>query len=185
VSKFEEKTLRSKQIYEGRVFDVRVDRVRLSNGSETGREVVVHGGGASVVALDGDKNIYLVRQWRYPFGRELLEIPAGKLDRGEEPKECALRELMEETGMRAGRLVDLGEFYATPAYCTEVLHIYLALDLEEAGQDLDDGEFLDVVKMPFDTAFKMAVRGEIRDAKTQIGLLKAFFRLNKENMNIL
>ncbi len=180
MSNFEEKKLESKQIYEGRVFDVCVDRVRLPNGREAGREVVVHGGGASVVALDSAGNIYLVRQWRYPFGTELLEIPAGKLDRGEKPEACALRELSEETGMRAGKLVDLGEFYATPAYCTEVLHIYLALDLEEAGQSLDDGEFLDVVKMPFEAALQMAIRGEIRDAKTQIGLLKAFFWLNKE-----
>lgn len=180
MSKFEEKTLDSKKIFEGRVFGVRVDRALLPDGRETRREVVEHSGGASIVALDGENNIYLVRQWRYPFGAEILEIPAGKLGPGEDPKACALRELSEEAGMRAGSLVDLGEFYATPAYCTEVLHIYLALDLTPTEQNLDDGEFLDVVKMPFDAALKMAVSGEIHDAKTQIGILKTFFWLNKE-----
>ena len=186
LSKFEEKTLDSKTIYEGRVFNMRVDRALLPDGREVSREVVEHGGGASVVALDNDGNVYLVRQWRYPFGAELLEIPAGKLDPGENPAECALRELCEEAGVAAGRLVDLGEFYATPAYCTEVLHIYLALNLKETGQNLDDGEFLDVVKIPFSKALDMAIAGDIIDAKTQIGLLKAFFWLNKgNNVNIL
>lgn len=186
MSKFRETTLDSRQIYEGRVFSVRVDRALLPDGREVSREVVVHNGGAGVVALDSEDNVCLVRQWRYPFGAELLEIPAGKLDRGEEPKECALRELAEETGMRAGRIVNLGAYYGTPAYCTEVLHIYLALDLTETGQHLDDGEFLDVVRMPFLQALDLAIKGEIRDAKTQIGLLKAFFWLNKgKNVNIL
>lgn len=186
MSKFEEKTLYSKKIYEGRVFDVRIDRALLPDGREVSREVVEHNGGASVVALDGEGNVYLVRQWRYPFGAELLEIPAGKLDPGEDPQACALRELSEEAGMTAGRLIHLGAFYATPAYCTEVLHIYLALDLLSTGQNLDDGEFLDVVKIPFSQALEMAIKGEIMDAKTQIGLLKAFFWLNKgNNVNIL
>jgi len=179
VSKFREKTLEKKQIYEGRVFDVRVDRALLPDGREVSREVVVHGGGASVVALDGENNVYLVRQWRYPFETEMLEIPAGKLNRGEDPHSCALRELSEEAGVAAGRLVDLGAYYPTPAYCTEVLNIYLALDLTETGQKLDDGEFLDVVKMPFEQALGLALDGKICDAKTQIGLLKAFFWLNE------
>ncbi len=186
VSKFEEKTLDSKTIFKGRVFNVREDRALLPDGREARREVVEHGGGASVVALDAGCNVYFVRQWRYPFGAELLEIPAGKLDADEDPAECARRELCEEAGVAAGRLVDLGEFYATPAYCTEVLHIYLALDLKETEQNLDDGEFLDVVKIPFKKALTMAVNGEIIDAKTQIGLLKTFFWLNKgKNVNIV
>jgi ADP-ribose pyrophosphatase len=180
--KFKEKTLFQKTIFEGRVFDVRLDRAELPDGREVSREVVLHNGGASVVALDGEKNIYLVRQWRYPFAAELLEIPAGKLDPGENPEDCALRELAEETGLNAGRLVDLGAVYATPAYCTEVLHIYLALDLEKTVQHLDDGEFLDVVKMPFYEAFDAALCGEIRDSKTQIGLLKTYFWLNKNEI---
>lgn len=185
MSRFEEKTVSSKTIYQGRVFDVHLDGVLLPDGREASREVVLHGGGASVVALDSRGFTYMVRQWRYPFHTELLETPAGKLGEGEDPQDCALRELQEETGMAAGRILKLGEYYATPAYCSEALHIFLALDLEQKAQNLDDGEYLEVVKMPFEEAFYMAINGEIKDAKTQIGLLKTYYWLkNKENGTI-
>jgi len=181
LSNFEEKTVSSATIFSGKVFDVHLDRALLPDGREVGREVVLHNGGASIVALDAQGCVYLVRQWRYPFAAELLEIPAGKLGEGEDPRECALRELKEETGMVAGRMVPLGDYYATPAYCSEVLHIFLALDLEKSQQCLDDGEFLEVVKMPFWDAFELVMDGEIKDAKTQIGILKASFWLKTEN----
>lgn len=186
MSKFEEITVGSKAVFDGRVFGVQVDSVLLPGGNPATREVVLHNGGASVVALDDENNLYLVRQWRYPFHTELLEIPAGKLGRGEDPKDCALRELREETGMIAGKLLPLGEYLATPAYCTEVLHIYLATDLKKSQQCLDEGEFLEIVKIPFQDALKMVLSGEIKDAKTQIGILKAYFlQKNKDNVNKL
>ncbi len=186
MSRFEEKTVSSTTIFQGRVFDVRLDRVLLPDGREANREVVVHGGGAGVVALDNQGYIYMVRQWRYPFHTEMLEIPAGKLDSGESPEDCARRELQEETGMAAGRMISLGGYYATPAYCSEVLHIYLAEDLQKTRQDLDDGEFLEVVRIPLEEAFGMVIGGEIKDAKTQVGLLKTYYWLkNRENGTFL
>lgn len=173
----------SETIFEGRVFSVCVDRALLPDGRKARREVVLHSGGASVVALDSGGYVYLVRQWRYPFASAMLEIPAGKLEDGEDPAHCAVRELREETGMAAGQLISLGDHYPTPAYCSEVLRIYLALDLVHVGQRLDDGEFLEAVKIPFEEAFLMVIRGELRDAKTQIGLLKTWHWLkNKEKM---
>jgi ADP-ribose pyrophosphatase len=186
LSRFEEITVGSKAVFDGRVFSVRVDNILLPGGKPATREMVLHNGGASVVALDHDENIYLVRQWRHPFHTELLELPAGKLGPGEDPRDCAARELREETGMAAGKLIPLGQYMATPAYCSEVLHIYLALDLEKSQQCLDEGEFLEVVKIPFQEAFEMVISGEIKDAKTQVGILKAYFMLkNKEFVNYL
>lgn len=186
MSKFEEITVGSKAVFDGRVFSVQVDSVLLPGGNPATREVVLHNGGASVVALDQEDNLYLVRQWRHPFHTELLELPAGKLGCGEDPRDCAARELREETGMIAGKLIPLGEYMATPAYCTEVLHVYLALDLQQSQQCLDEGEFLEVVKIPFQEALDMVISGEIKDAKTQIGILKTFFMLkNKDYVNNL
>ncbi len=182
MSKFKEITVGSKTVFDGRVFGVQVDSVLLPGGNPATREVVLHNGGASVVALDQDDNVYMVRQWRYPFHAELLELPAGKLGLGEDPMECAARELREETGMIAGKLLPLGEYLATPAYCTEVLHIYLALDLVKSQQCLDEGEFLEVVKIPFQNALEMVISGKIKDAKTQIGILKAYFLLKKKDI---
>ena len=176
----------SEPVFDGRVFSVKIDSVLLPGGNPATREVVQHNGGASVVALDHEDNLYLVRQWRHPFHTELLELPAGKLDRGEDPRDCAARELREETGMIAGKLLEMGEYLATPAYCTEVLHIYLALDLEKSQQCLDEGEFLEVVKIPFQEALELVLSGKIKDAKTQIGILKAYYLLkNKDFVNIL
>ena len=177
MSGFEEITVSTRTVFEGRVFGVQVDEALLPDGKPITREVVRHTGGASIVALDDDGFVYLVRQWRYPFHAELLEIPAGKLMRGEDPRSCAARELTEETGMIAGRMILLGESLATPAYCTEVLHIYLALDLKKSQQCLDEGEFLEVVRLPFWEVWDGVMQGEIKDAKTQIGILKAGFWL--------
>lgn len=163
----------SELIYDGRIIKVKNDTVRLHTGAISKREVVQHNGGVGILPVDADNNAYLVRQFRYPFGESVLEIPAGKLEVGEDPYECAIRELSEETGFVAGSLTCLGHFYPSPGYCRETLHIYLARDLKEGKAHLDENEYLDVEKYPLDELVRMVMDGEILDAKTIIGILKA------------
>lgn len=167
-----ETSIGSKKIFDGHVFSVTVDNIVQENGRETTREVVHHSGGMCVCAVDDDNSVLFVRQFRYAFGKELLELPAGKRDGGEDPLIGAKRELREETGAVAERMMYLGEFYPSPGYLTEVLHGYYATGLSYTQQDLDEGEFLDVLKIPFDEAVKMAVDGTIKDGKTIAVLLK-------------
>lgn len=169
-----ETTLSSKEIYKGRVFTAKVDAVRLENDSETTREYVLHPGGVAIAALDRQDNLLLVRQFRYPFGRELVELPAGKLEYGEDHQQCGRRELIEETGYEAGEFSYLGCLYPTPAYCSEIIHLYYATDLTEVSQNLDEDEFLSVFRVPLSKAVEMVMSGEISDAKSQIGILKVF-----------
>jgi ADP-ribose pyrophosphatase len=174
-----ETQLSSERVYEGRVFSVRRDGVRLRDGSQAPREVVEHGGGVGVVAVDGAGNVVLVSQFRYAAGRQLLEIPAGKLEPGEDPAACGRRELREETGRTCSDYRPLGRVFPTPAYDTEVIHLYLAQGLTEAGaQDLDAGEFVEPVILPFAEAVRKILNGEIQDAKTVAGLLMAKEVLN-------
>ena len=168
-----EKTLSSETIFSGRVFSVTVDKIEQENGRRSTREVVHHGGGMCVLAVDDDDNVYLVRQFRYAFGTELLEVPAGKREKDEDPMEGALRELEEEVGCTAAHVVDLGKIYPSTGYLTEVLHCYYATGLTFTKQHLDEGEFLDVVKLPFSQVLERVLKGEIRDGKTQIMMLKA------------
>lgn len=170
---FNEKTVSSKTVYKGKVFEVRTQQVLLDDNSVTGRDVVIHHGGAGILAIDSENCVFLVCQYRKGAEREMLEIPAGKLELGEDPKSCAVRELEEEIGAVAGKIESLGEFFPTPAYCSEKISIYLATDLTLREQHLDAGEFLEVVKIPFAKAFDMVMSGEIIDAKTIIALLKA------------
>lgn len=170
---FTEKTIDRKTIFEGRVFNVMLDTVELTDGSLSRRELVFHNGGACIVALDDQCRIYLVRQYRKPFEQVLLEVPAGKLDPDEAPQVCAARELTEETGWVAGTIVPLGKMYPTPGYCSEILHLYLGLDLDQGVAKPDEGEYLDVVAMPFQEALDMIDRDEIQDGKTQLAILKA------------
>ena len=168
-----EKQLRSEEIYQGRILHVTRDTVLLEDGTEATREVVHHPGGACVVPLTDDGCVIMVRQFRYPQGTETLEIPAGKLEYGEDPAECAVRELREEAGATAGRFEPLGRLFPTPAYDKEIIYMYLARDLKtDAGQDLDADEFLDVERIPLAEAVEMVMRDELPDAKTQIALLK-------------
>lgn len=167
-----ETTLNSQTIFSGRIIEVKKDDIQLENGKKSIREVVVHHGGVCVAAIDREDRLLLVRQFRYPYGKELLELPAGKIELGEDPRECGIRELQEECGCTADRFEKLAQLYPTPAYCTEVIHIYRASGLHESAQKLDDGEFLDVLRIPFAQAVQMVMDGEISDAKTQIGILK-------------
>ena len=173
-----EERLRSEKIYRGRILDVSKDTVLLENGTEAIREVVHHPGGACVVPLTSDGCVLMVRQFRYPHHAETLEVPAGKLEYGEEPLQCAVRELKEEVGGEADVLEPLGSLYPTPAYDEEVIYMYLARQLKEThAQSLDEDEFLDVIRMPLGDAVQMVMDDRIKDAKTQIALLKTAFLL--------
>lgn len=160
-----------RNIFKGRVVDLRVHSVTLENGSAAHREVVHHPGGACIAALDDQGMLLLVRQFRFPFGRELLELPAGKLEPGEDPMAAAHRELEEETGYMAQKLTLLGRLNPTPAYCTEVIHIFTTSGVVPGRQHLDRDEFLSVVKLPLAEAVAMVLDGRITDAKTQVGVL--------------
>ena len=161
-------------IYEGSILHVEKWQVTCPNGHTAPREIVVHKGAAAVVPVYEDGTTLLVRQHRVSVDRVTLEIPAGKLDSaGEDPLECAVRELREETGLTAGKMTFLTSVLTTPGFCTEKIGIYLAQELSEGDMHLDEDEFLNVVRMPLDEAIGMVMRGEIRDGKTICGLLMA------------
>lgn len=174
-----EKTLDSETVYDGKIIKVLRDQALLEDGSSALREVVRHRGAAAVLALDGGGNAFFVKQFRYPLGRVLLEAPAGKLDPGEEPLACAKRELSEECGLEGARWTELGPMLSSPGFCDEVIWLFLAEELSEVGQKLDEDEFLDVVKMPLDEAYRMALSGALPDAKTQVLVLRAAEILEK------
>lgn len=164
--------MESVEIFHGRIFDVTVDTVR--EGDQTySREVVHHPGSAVIVPVFEDGSVALVRQYRHPALRYLLEAPAGTLNRGERPEEGAARELEEELGLVAGNLVKLAEFFVSPGFCEEKMWVYLATEMTETKQQLEDDEILDVVRLPLAQALEMITDGEIEDAKTIIGLMLA------------
>ncbi len=167
-----EKQISSREIFRGKVFRITEDVVSLENQQEAIREVVHHNGGLCIAALDEEDNLLFVRQYRYAFGEEILELPAGKREVGEDPVLGALRELEEETGYKTDKLELLTVMYPTVGYCSEVIHIYLAENLIPSQQNLDEDEFLSVEKIPFETALEMVLRDEIPDAKTQVAILK-------------
>ena len=167
-----EAMLESKEIFNGRVIRVTLDKVQLEDGTTSTREVVHHHGGACVLPVDADGNVTMVRQFRYALGEELWELPAGKLEAGEDPVEAAKRELSEECGLTADTYTELGVVYPTVGYDSERIYLWAAEGLHTVGQHLDAGEFLDVVKMPFAQALGLVMDGTIRDSKTQIALLK-------------
>ena len=171
--KLTEKTLEQNYIYRGRILDFHVDKAELVNGRVVTRECVDHRGGVSVAVLTGGNEMLFVRQYRYPYREAVLEAPAGKLERGEDPFEAAKREQREETGTTGQNYLSLGKMYPSPGYTNEVLHLY-ACRVESGGeQHLDEGEFLEVEKIPLDEAVRMVERGEIPDGKTQILVLRA------------
>lgn len=172
-----EKKISSEEIYNGKVVKLSVDSVELDNGFKTKREVIHHPGGVCIVALDDEENVFFVEQFRYPFNAALTEIPAGKLEYGENPEECGKRELKEEIGAEAESFEYLGKLYPTVAYDTEIIYMYLARGLSFGEQDLDEGEFLDVKKMPLEKAVKMVMNDELNDSKTQLAILKAYNKI--------
>ena len=167
-----EAMLESKEIFKGRVIRVTLDKVQLEDGTTSTREVVHHHGGACVLPVDADGNVTMVRQFRYALGEELWELPAGKLEAGEDPFEAAKRELSEECGLTADTYTELGVVYPTVGYDSERIYLWAAEGLHTVGQHLDAGEFLDVVKMPFAQALGLVMDGTIKDSKTQVALLK-------------
>ncbi|MGN0622008.1 MAG: NUDIX domain-containing protein [Porcipelethomonas sp.] len=173
----EEKTVSSETVYNGRIFRVSRDTALLENGKEVLRDVVHHSGGVTVIPVTDQKEILMVRQYRYPHHKAMLEIPAGKIEPGEKHYDCGKRELLEETGCTCKNYEYIGEVVPTPAYDSEVIHVYMASGLEFSAQKLDEDEFLDVEKVPLDKAVQMVMDGEITDSKTQIGILKAWYIL--------
>jgi len=170
---FYEKQIETKTVYKGMVVNVRLDAAELQNGNIAAREVVEHPGGVGIVPVTADKKVLMVRQYRYPMEEELLEIPAGKLSEGEDPFDCAVRELSEETGCKAGKIVDLGVVYPSPGFSREVLHVYLALDLRHGKMHLDENELLSVEAFGFDELMEMIMSNELPDAKSIVGIMKA------------
>lgn len=158
--------------FQGRILDVHVDTVTLPNGRTSTREVADHPGGVAVVALDDENNVLLVQQYRYVFQEELLEIPAGKLEKGEEPYSAALRELQEETGAIPGFFQPLGRIYPSPGCYGEILHLFLARNLRFGEINPDEDEFLRVERIPFSELVNRIMKNEISDAKTVTGILK-------------
>lgn len=179
---YTEKTLACEEKYRGKIIYVHRDTVALTDGTEAIREVVEHSGGVGVLPVDDEGNAWCVRQYRYPVGEHLLEVPAGKLEPGEEPLQCAVRELGEETGFTAAQYTFLGMLYPSPGYCREKLYIYLATGLTRGEAHLDKGEFLDVERHRLDELWDMAMRGELTDAKTAMAVIKARLILDERKM---
>ncbi|MBP1737018.1 MAG: ADP-ribose pyrophosphatase [Oscillospiraceae bacterium] len=174
-----ENTLESKLEYQGHIVTVRTDRVTLPNGGTATREVVSHPGGVAVVPLMEDGTVLMVRQYRYAFSQVLLEIPAGKLNPGEEPLPAAMRELEEEAGVVPEELIDLGAIYPSPGFCDETLYLYLAKGLTRTFCHPDDDEFLEVEAIPLDALIGQIMRNELSDAKSVAALLKTHLFLKE------
>ncbi len=168
-----EKTVTSEIKFEGRIVRVRTENVELENGQAAYREFVEHPGGVGVVAITPDNKMLMVKQFRKAIEDETVEIPAGKLERGEDPMICGMRELEEETGYKAKEFISLGFIYPSPGFTDERTYIYLAKDLYSGVANPDEDEFLDVIKMPLDEVHSKIMNNEINDAKTVVGFYKA------------
>ena len=167
-----EKTLSSQSVFDGKVLHITLDEVELENGKKSKREVVNHPGGVTVAALDEENNLYFVKQFRYPYKEVVLELPAGKLEKGSTPLENGKRELLEETGATGYSYMSLGQVYPSPGYTSEIIHLYVCRIKTEGESRPDEGEFLNVEKIPLDKAVEMVLNNQLPDAKTQIAVLK-------------
>lgn len=168
---FKEETINKNYIYKGKILNVRRDDILLPNGERAIREIVEHSGG-STVFCEKDNKILFVKQYRYVYGQEILELPAGKLNDNEDPMETALRELEEECGLKANKIEKLFDVYPSPAYTNEIIRVYRVWDLVESKQHLDEDEFLSIVWIEKEKVKEMINNGEIKDGKTLIALLK-------------
>ena len=174
-----EKTLDSKKIFDGRVLHIVLDEVELPDGKRSKREVVNHPGGVCVAALDEDNNLSFVKQFRYPYKEVVLELPAGKLEKGSTPLENGKRELLEETGAIGSGYISLGKLYPSPGYCGEIIHMYFCRIDHFETQKLDEGEFLNVMKIPLKRAVEMVLNNELPDAKSQTAVLKTAMMIDR------
>lgn len=168
----EEKTVKKNLIYDGKILQLYNDEIVTPGGKTAYREYVNHHGGASVLAVDDEENIYLVEQYRYAYKQLLLEIPAGKLEKDEDPMECAIRELKEEIGAECKEMKLMELVYPTPGYTNEPLHIFLAKGLTFGETHWDEDEYLNIKKIPFSKALEMVKSGEIKDGKSVVAILR-------------
>jgi ADP-ribose pyrophosphatase len=175
-----EKILSTNTIYEGRIVTLKDHQVELEDGRKSVREIVEHRGAVAMVPLTTEGEVLMIRQFRLATGGVLLELPAGTLDTGEEPRAAAAREIEEEIGMKSGELEELGSFFVSPGWCTERITVYLATGLTPSEQNLDEDEVVEVVSLPFEEAVAKCLDGTIRDAKSITGLLLASRRVQKE-----
>ncbi|MDF2520803.1 MAG: hydrolase [Clostridia bacterium] len=170
---FSERTIQKEDIYKGKIINLELHTVELQNGSTSMREIIRHRGGVAVIALNKEKEIVLVKQFRKPYEQAILEIPAGKLEKGEKPEECAVRELKEETGLSAESLTLLNVMYPSPGYTDEKIYIFKAEGLAEGSICPDEDEFINVERYPLNKAVEMVKSGIINDAKTVIAIFMA------------
>ena len=175
-----ERKLESEKLYDGRIVKLFRDVVELPNGKTAFREIVRHPGGVIILPVDNEGNVHLVRQFRYAYDRAILEIPAGKLEYGEEPLSAARRELEEEIGATAESWVSLGDIWPTPGFCDEVQHLWLARGLTFGETNPDEDEFLEQVQLPFAQVFAMAADGRMQDSKSIVAILRAALLMEEE-----
>lgn len=182
IEALEEKTLSSSSIFDGRVLHVRFDEISLPNGNTSTREYCHHNGAVCVIPITDRGEVICVRQYRYPFHEDLLEVPAGKLDTPEEdPNDAVRRELREETGALAKNITYLGKYYPSPAILDECIHMYMAEGLSFGETEFDDDEFIETVRIPLDSLVEMVLDGKIRDGKTQVCALRASIMLARRS----
>lgn len=174
-----EKTLESKEIFDGKVIHVTLDKVELQDGKTSFREIVRHPGGVCVAALTENDELLFVKQFRYPYKEVTIELPAGKLEKGQNPLENGKRELLEETGAIGSGYISLGKLYPSPGYCGEIIHMYFCRIDHFETQKLDEGEFLNVMKIPLKRAVEMVLNNELPDAKTQTAVLKTAMMIDR------
>ncbi len=161
------------KVYKGKILDLNIERAIMPDGREVELEIIAHPGGACILPVHENGDVTLIRQFRHAVGGTIWEVPAGRIDDGESPVETALRELKEETGLYSEKIEKLGEFLPTPGFCSEVVHLYIARNLIECGQQLEEDEYLEVVRLPFGDALEKVMKGEITDGKTVVSLFLA------------
>lgn len=172
--------VKNEKVYEGKICSVFQDTITLPDGRNAVREVIEHGAAAAIVPIDADGNIIFVRQYRHPARKEVLEIPAGMIEGDERPEVCASRELEEETSYKSDKLKLLTAMYTSIGFCTEILYVYLAVDLEQGNFNFDEDEFIKIEKYPLEKAIEMIFNGEIIDSKTIVGVLAYYTEKNRK-----